>query len=518
MSVVLGEAVGGRRRNIAARLREAVLWLAVPRHLILAGGLLLAVLYTVTYLDNPALPGNIPSYPQGWWGWFDQSRTLESARALSHRDFAPDRHWYPLGYAILGALLGRPRGLHGFFGVDLMSLLTAYAGFVAFARREGVPAPWAVPLFLLTACGDHRFLAQWQIPWNTTPVAALLWLLLATAAAHGAGRRRPFALGLLTALVPLFRPTDLLIAAPCLLAALAADLRGRRLRGVDIAALALGAALPVLPYLALHWRIYGPHPTGYMLMSRQIGFTLYDFGWKAYVVLVDPRAWFLDGEGLLHRAPWMAFGIAGLVPALLRGRAAGLLAVVLAVHALLYLSYVDLLPTGIWRFHNVHYWTFAFPGYGLLGLLLVRDLIRPATPGRRWVAGLSLAATAVLLCLHLSPVPAAAGEPAKMLRFSGAPPGFDAVYGSGWVAADDAGTLRSPEQVRAIPVPDGLRVFAFRRAIREGWRWIEPPAGWTNAAPPSRWRIGISLGQPCWIKLVRCPRQPEDDLLPPSPD
>jgi hypothetical protein len=318
-------------------------WTALRGQAVAAGAAVVTLLYTSRYLSFPQLPGNQAGYPLGWWQWVDQSKTLESARALAHWDVTAARHWYPLFYAILGALFGDTRHAHDFFFVDLGLLLAAYLGFVAFARRAGVAPVWSVGLFLLAAVGDHKLFDQWVIPWNTSASGALIWLLLATTAAHLDGIRRPLLLGLLAACIPLARPTEALLAAPCVLVALAADLGARRLRWMDVARLAAGVAIVAVPYAALYLRIYGPHPSDYMVTSDRVGFTLYDLGWKAYVILIDPRAWFMDGEGLLHRVPWLALGIAGLVPALWRGRGPALLAVLLLLQGGLYLSYVDLL-------------------------------------------------------------------------------------------------------------------------------------------------------------------------------
>jgi hypothetical protein len=478
-----------------------------------AGAAALTLLYTRRYLSFPQLPANQAAYPLGWWQWVDQSKTLESARALAHWDLTAARHWYPLFYAILGALFGDTRHAHDFFFVDLGLLLAAYLGFVAFARRAGVAPVWSVALFLLAAVGDHKLFDQWVIPWNTSASGALIWLLLATTAAHLDGIRRPLLLGLLAACIPLARPTEALLAAPCVLVALAADLGARRLRWMDVARWAAGIAIVAVPYAALYLRIYGPHPSDYMVTSDRVGFTLYDLGWKAYVILIDPRAWFMDGEGLLHRVPWLALGIAGLVPALWRGRGPALLAVLLLLQGGLYLSYVDLLPTGFWRYGNVHYFGWTFAGYALLAWLLARDV----AAGRRRVVGwVALALTAVLVCVHLDPVPAGAGEAAKMLDFPAVPPPFAVAYFDPWVLRDAAGDVDDITMARGVPTPSGLRVLALRRPFQGDVTWAVPPQGWHGTGAPRRTRIGISLGRPCWLPLVVC-TMPLTPLLPSTP-
>ncbi len=325
-----------------------------------AGAVVLAAWYLWCYLGDRSLPGNDLRQPLGWWDWWDQGKYIESARALAAGALSPDRHWYPLGYSLMGAPFTRWSQGHPMLPVNLASLLLCYAGFLAFARRVGVGRGWAAALFLVAAAGSRMLFEGWIVPWSTTPAAALIWLLLATAAGHMQGARRPFLVGLLAAAIPLVRPTELVLAVPCVLAVIASDLwrppargqlagsgrpedgnlrggwaRARRVR--DLGLLALGGLLAVVPYGLLHWRIYGLGPSPYMAMSTGVGFTLHDFGWKAYTVLSDPRAWFLDGRGLLWRAPYAALAVAGLAVAWAHGRAAVLLAALTVVHSVLYL-------------------------------------------------------------------------------------------------------------------------------------------------------------------------------------
>ncbi len=505
-----------------------------------AGAVVLVAWYLWCYLGDRSLPGNEPRYPLGWWGWWDQGKYIESARALAAGALAPDRHWYPLGYSLMGAPFTRWSQGHAMLPVNLASLLLCCAGFLAFARRVGVGRGWAAALFLVGAAGNRMLFEGWVVPWNTTPAAALIWLLLATAAGHMQGARRPFLIGLLAAAIPLVRPTELALAVPCVLAAIASDLwrppargqpagggrpedgklRSRWLRDGrvrDLGLLALGGLLAVVPYGLLHWRIYGLEPSPYMAMSTGVGFTLHGFGWKAYTVLSDPRAWFLDGRGLLWRAPYAALAVAGLAVAWAHGRAAVLLAALTVVHSVLYLSYVDMLPTGLWRFSNAHYWQWALPGLALLAFLAGRDLLRWRRAPLFPLAPVAVAASLLLLCARVEPVEVAAGAPAKMLAYAGPPPGFDAAYFTELALRDSVGEMRGFGELRAIPVPGGMRVYALRRSFGDDPAWVVPPPGWAGDAAPVRYGMRWRLGVPCWTRLVACkklgqsflPREPE---------
>ena len=488
------------------------------------GAAALIAYYLFCYLGDPALPGNDMQHPLGWWSWWDQGKYLDSALALARRVLTPDQHWYALGYPALAApFLLWSRG-HPFLPVNLASLLLCMAGFLAFARRAGVGRGWAVALFLLGTASSRTLFEGWLIPWNTIPTAACIWLLLAATAAHMAGERRPLLIGLLAAAIPLLRPTEAVLAVPCVLAAVAASLwpprtqdgvaGGGRVR--DVMLMAAGGLLLAVPYGLLHWRIYGLEQPPYLAVSTDIGFTFQDLGWKAYILLADPREWFLDGHGLLWPAPYVALAGAGLVVAWAHGRATGLLAVLIGLHGLLYLSYVDLLPVGLWRYFNVHYWQWALPGLALLAFLVGRDLLRWRRAPLFPLAPLAAAATLPLMLLRAVPVEVPPGTPAKMLTYAGTPPKFATTYFGDVALRDSVGEFRGVGALRAMPVPGGMRVFAMRRPFGDNPVWVAPPLGWTDGAPPVRYGIEWRIGVPCWTRLAACQRLGQS-FLPAEP-
>ena len=373
--------------------------------------ILLAGLFVSAYLGDPAVPGRAGN-AAGGWAWFDQAAFLRSTAALFAFDLRPDQHHYPFLYSLMAAPFYAVTRVHPFFAVNLIALIAALSAFCALARRLGLWGPLAGALFVLATASDWMFLRQWVIPWNTVPAGAATWVLLALCAAWVDGIRRPVALGIAASVVVGCRPSDGVAILPCLLTVAATRPRWR-----DLLSAILGAALVLGPLIALHLLVFGQAATPYLHNSASIGFTTDDLGWKAYVIWVDPFAWFADGEGILERAPWIALGACGLVPALIRGPKDRMLAAALAIHAALYTSYVDLLPTGLWRFMNIHYFVWAIPGYALLAALLLRDLLQRGAP--RLVAVGSAAATFLVLSLRVLPTPVPETDPAKAIDFTG---------------------------------------------------------------------------------------------------
>lgn len=488
--------------------------------LVTYGAIVLVALYLFRYLGFPDLPGNVSANPMGWWGWFDQSKTLESAHAFAHGDLSAGHHWYPLGYALTGALFERLMPMHAFFAVNVASLLAVYWAFLAVCRRLAISTGWSIVIFYLAVAVDYQLFAQWIIPWNTTPVAALMWLLLANVAAYWDGERRPLLIGLLAGAVPVFRPVELAVVAPCLLAVLVIAVRRGWTWRSDVLRIAIGFSLPVTCYLLAHLCIYGPQASDYMRLSRGLGFSAHGLVWKAYVILVEPRAWFHGGEGLLHHVPWMALGIAGLILAFVRGGLRLILAVVVLCHAVTYLCYVDFLPSGLWRYYLVHYWTWVLPAYGALGFLLLRELARPVTASERRLAGVALAVTVAILCVEIKPVPATS-RTAFAVDFSGPPPAFSSGYFDPWQLRDDTGILRNVGDVRGSAAPFGLRVFSIRSQFSGDVSWVEdhPFPAAVSAHPVARWDAVPRLGYPCWVPFLHCAYSGTDArFLAPFPD
>ena len=487
-----------------------------PGPVVVLGTLVLTACFVFGTLDASDRPGGNPLHPEGWWGWFDQRQYLKSVVALSRLDFAPGQHWYPLGYPLLAAPFERLLPLHPFLLVDLACLLASFAAFVAFARCCALPTPAAVAAFLLGTLGSSALWASWIVPWTTTPTTAAIWGFLALCARQLAAPaaeprtrrwRRIAMIGLLCACVPLFRPADLLMPALGLLLMLGWSLRDRSLRAGDPLALLAGAALPLVPYALLYLHIYGAHQTQYMAISRAIGFRFSDLGFKTVVLLIAPQPWFPSGAGLLERLPWMAFGFAGM--ALLwtaprgapRRSLAMLLVMMLAAMTLLF-AYADLLPSGLWLYANVHYFTWLMPSFALFGVLFLRAVAF----GPRRAAILTLLALVLLSGVRLTPV--RSDSAARMLIYATKQPvPWRRAYYNHERLSDRDGTFQNILTMRMLPDRGGLRVISLSRPFRGPLHW-QDPSGLATAIepPPQRWRAKLGFGWPCWLPPYACAR------------
>lgn len=450
----------------------------------------LALLYTAATLGHPSLPGNNPANPLGWWGWWDQSLYLRALRGFAAGNLEPAEHWYPPGYALLGAPFSRALRAHPFFFVNLACLVGSAWFFLRFCARVGVGPRWAMLLFAAPLL-DWRLLEAWVVPWSTTPTALCLWAMLWLAAEWFQGRRRPVALGVLPAAVMLLRPSDMLV--PGLILAVIGVIALRQHDWRSLGRLILAGAAGLFVALGLHLAIHGVAASAYMHQSADLGFSLHAFGWKAFVLLVEPRAWYGDGMGLLARHPWMALAVIGMPFAWRAGPAMRLLVLGVVGQMALYIAYVDLLPTGFWRYGNVHYWKWLVPGIGLIALVGLRGLMR--APG--WARGAAVGGALAVMALRITPAP---GEPARALELPGPTPPFTDIYFAPLALTDSAGTQRNILDLRLVPFADGVRAIGLRRDFV--LPLLAAPGLDLGPARPLAARLGF--GWFCWLPPYGC--------------
>src|SRR5581483_3600257 len=262
-------------------------------------------------------------------------------------------------------------------------------------------------------------------PWTSTLAIALallaLWQLMRI---EQIGQSRALASFLFSATLGLLlatRPLDATAAAvlyPFWLAGLARAMRknkGRIETGAalwHIGALTAGGAVGLAILLGSNALIHGALFSPYMSDMAQ-SFTWSSLARKFVSLFFDSASLYVEpAQVLLRMFPWLLAGFFAVPVCLLRGpswlKAAALLVI---LSFLLYLPFDDLLPNGLYRYYNYHYFR---------GALWLAFMMIPAAAallwqwlGRRtWLLAPAFAAVAVTLaCLQLkiAEVPARSG-------------------------------------------------------------------------------------------------------------
>lgn len=488
---------------------------------------LLAATFVIGFLIVTRGAGVLDSAPVYWTTWFDQGQYWRSAQALAHGNVSPGQNWYPPAYALVLAPLSWAGPSRAALAVNLALYLATYIGFERVAAHFGIKRLHAAILFLATTLALPGVGKTWLEPWTTTLSSALTWGAMAITAdlilrpQAPATTRQMVALGVMLALIPCARPTDAVIGGLIGLA-VAAHLLWIR-RDARSLAVAIGAGLAVLiPYVLLYLAIWGPNASPYGTLGSAMGFDFARLGWKAYVLLIEPRPWFPYGTGMVAQMPWLLLGFAGAL-VLVAHHNSRPLALLLLVPALAYaaimLAFIDLLPTGLWRFNNIHYFKWLFPLLGLFAWRWVVDLrARP-------LAGiLALVVVLIASSVRMEPRAVSAEEPARLLVFTARPAPFHTVYMARSTVTDRLGSQRNFFDYHQIPDESGHILIASLRRDFVGTKvtpGADDPAGWPHTPPGFFWdgKAGaapfgslvarfsprLTLGLPCWLPTRPCP-------------
>ena len=383
--------------------------------------LLLCLIYTLVYFHYSATPGNNPAFPLGWWGWFDQGEYIKSARAFLNLDFSPAQHLYPPLYSALGALGLVASAGHPFFFTNLLLLLFSFYCFCRFASLS-VSVRVAAVLFFASLVFNPTAFLQVVIPWTTTLSAALfsvVILSLTWVAEYRSGKNSmPIPLwkiclaGLCAGLIVPARPIDAVYTWPLCAAILLSwywapasgeSRTNSRYKSLGLVCLLLSFACGPLMFLAFNYSLSG-HPGGqYFQIASSSGMHFHDVGEKFFSLIINgERVYGEPYTGLLQRQPWILLFFIG-IPFLFDKRVwhVSWLAATIILWFFIYLPFGDLLPTGLWRYYNIHYFTAAFPYIALVAFVALRLLWTELTAARPSTACLVKAAVGVLIGLCL---------------------------------------------------------------------------------------------------------------------
>ena len=380
-------------------------WIVAMRYPILLA--FAAAAYMVGYAGHEALPGNNPTYPRGWWGWFDQGEYLTAATAIRHFDWNSALHNYPPFYPLLGVPFVDVLPMHAFLPINLLCYLLFIYFFVDFSRKY-ITWPGAVCALLLSfyvreAGGwspDIALLNLWLEPWTTTPVATiisyLIWSLDKTFSRQLYPSPGKLAIwGCAGGIVAATRPMEAVVLLPFYLMVLgylaltrgdAGKIVTSRSRLGSSAVLIFSGIFWVLLFLLFNLLVHGTLGGRYFAANAQgNGFHFGDIVEKYISIFIDAGELYgVPDEAIYRRMLWMALSVPAIIYVALKGnRTFRLVAFMMLLQILLYLPYSDLLPTGIWTYHNIHYFKWLFPYAALFIFWMIKSGVQKEISERK---------------------------------------------------------------------------------------------------------------------------------------
>ena len=479
-----------------------------------------------TYAPNPILA----DANGDWWGWWDQSKYIQSTRALASGNFDSSEHWYPLGYSLLAVPFTWIAPGEPFIFVNAISLALYAIAFIRifrphigrFATLLVLFGTLLIPISVEAGgLGSFPVMRQFVIPWNTIPVAAAyLWIihLLQTMETRPqTSLAADLCLGMLAAFVLVTRPVDMV---PLVLAgAYYLWIRVRKTKpALHIGMATIGAVIIIGFVYLLMLLIHGGISTPYSENSTGIGLGFGNLLERFYAIFISSAATWGEPLSVFTLQPWL-FVLAPLAFcwAVLAPRAALLPVSLVFASCLVYLSYNDFAPHNVFRFMLVHYLVWMLPvlsAAGICGgLLLLRQ--------KRWITiGLVAVALPILLSSYrVQPRVVAPAEvvmeqagslPVYTLKFSGRRD-IDAIDFVGSSPKDwmqltltqfdftvDGQPMKVFADYRTVSIPGGVRVILNRdvdaQTIRLGLtdQVISPPTT-TAGIRPVRFDGGFDI-------------------------
>ncbi len=348
----------------------------------------LAIIYLIFYFNNPALPGNNISAPLGWWEWADQSWYLKAASSTANFNFSAENFFYPPLYSSLGALFIFLSPNHPFLIIDLACFLIYAYCFIGFASRY-VSFRSALFLFLF----QFPFLGElrdvWIEPWTTSVVAALISFVLYQVDKYYHSSQgmekfpQYFIFGIAAGLIFLARPIDLFSISPIFFFILFVELRKLFLGQLSqlifykrFILILIPMILCLIIFLIFNYYVFGTYLGNYFEAATSNGFFPKDLFEKAVSTFLDSGSLYnVPSESIFAKLKWFALSVPAIIYYLITGKPLLRLVIfVILVQLLLYLPYSDLLPSGIWRYRNIHYFKWLIPYITLLIFLFIKQL------------------------------------------------------------------------------------------------------------------------------------------------
>lgn len=452
--------------------------------------------YCFFYLLQPDLPGNNPTSPQGWWGWFDQGQYLKGALALHNLNFSPENHYYPPLFPFLGSLFISRLPMHPFFFVDGAAFLFFTYCFIKVSTRY--VGFWLSTLLLaISVYFNPVIMSTFVIPWSTACTIGVISFAIVQLNNIVVTEKIKFSniltrgvfISLAFGLLFLGRPVDALLAAvffPSLILLTFYKLSGYSFKEKAYKCVTLSLVLLTGPVLSacvfalFNLKVFGSAFDGYFHSTAgSSGYFPFEIVKKTISLVSDSFTLYLEPHAsIFSHYPWLTISVVGMIIALWRGDL--LLRTLLAaiiLHFSLYAPYGDLLPNGVWRYQNIHYFKWMFPYLAMFAWLAVKWAMgeKDAQWKNRVARFIAVAIIAVLvsslsLASHKNNPESVRvqdwtldtnvnNQPTDFIDVNGVSGGFTDVYFGAHQLWLDGVHLNVVKDYRILPYPDGVRIL-----------------------------------------------------------
>ena len=374
----------------------------------IASMLILSFFWLIVYQSHPAAPPPLGTHSGiGWWGWFDQNQYLQITKQFISADYFNPQKYYPPLYPAIASITSGFLGITSAYIITDLALCLLFFGTLFYLFKKYLNPLIVLGSVALAYGATSIAYEQWIIPW-TTNLSSVLLISISYLASQEYQNRDRQNIGLLngrasisfamTGFMIWVRPFEIIPAGILCIGLIAFQLKSRLSKTKEsspskkisnllqlLLAPLLSFAIVVLLYAVYNLKTFGSLEPSYSKTINSMGFSPWDIGFKFISLVTDSSAYGLsDGHISYHLplfVPLALLSIAGLF--LLEWP---LKLVVLAALASFtsYLTFNDLVPTGLFTFNNLHYFTWSIAVIGVSAATSLKIIIQKSKSQRRF--------------------------------------------------------------------------------------------------------------------------------------
>lgn len=304
--------------------------------------------------------------------WADQKLYYTAAKAWAHLVPTANNQVYPPGYPLLSAFFYPLFPTDPFVIPDYISLIISVLLVGALSAKifTNMPNPqlWGLIAATITWGLNARGIFSWVTPWTTslsTPLMLGIFYLISKLEQKLTNRYYLIAwgiiLGSLEMALLITRPADAIFPMLPVLAYIIYLLSqsSKYLASFIPAALVIGVGVGV--GVGAHLVIFGKHNASYFAQSN---FDTMRLAPQWIIIILGRGLDYPQQQGLAQAFIWFLPGVCGVLYFLIKNNSnylARIIGISIIIHILMYLSFIDLNPRGLWRYNNYHYFKWLEP-------------------------------------------------------------------------------------------------------------------------------------------------------------
>lgn len=369
---------------------------------------LTSVGWLMLYRAHPGAPSPLGTHPSdGWWGWFDQGQYLKITSQFAAGDwFNPDKYYPPL-YPAIPASLSKVLGSNeAYILTDLTLSLAFFSGLFINFRAYLNPLLSLGSIILMYGITRIAY-EQWVIPWTTNLSSTILiaisllssWEYYRTSFHLSWINWRASAAALLTAMLIWVRPFEIIPAAVLCFGLLTFQIKGalitsqpttpsqtaRRLaKIVSLPIVAFASTLTI--YALYNIQTFSSWEPSYSKTINSMGFSPWDLGFKFISLATDSSVYGLNNGHLSYALPlFIPLAVLSIISILFLALPQKTLVIAAFTSFISYLSFNDLVPTGLFTFNNIHYFTWSLAIFAVSAIAALKAILQASInqPGFR---------------------------------------------------------------------------------------------------------------------------------------